>query len=94
MSEKVINMRTSVTRKDGWMHRIIDSFRDWNMRRIAKAELQSLPTHLLNDIGVSRGLINDYVDGIVVRRGVSVASVVDLDRPAAAVADVERAKAA
>ena len=94
MSEKIITMRTNVTRKAHWLRRSFNSFLDWNMRRRAKIELQSLPTHLLNDIGVSRELIDEYVDGIMVRRGTTATNVVELDRSVAVASEVKRAKAA
>jgi hypothetical protein len=56
--------------------------------------LQSLPTHLLNDIGVSRELIDDYVDGVMVRRNTTATNVVELGRSGSVAVETKRAKAA
>jgi uncharacterized protein YjiS (DUF1127 family) len=94
MSEKIITMPTSLGPKEHWLSRVLSNFRDWNMRRRAKIELQSLPTHLLNDIGVSRELIDDYVDGVMVRRNTTATNVVELGRSGSVAVETKRAKAA
>ncbi len=78
MTEKVINLRENVAAPVGGIRKLAAAFKAWNARRLAKAELRAMPAHLLNDIGVRRELIDDYVDGLIARRS---ASVVTMDRP-------------
>lgn len=78
MSEKVIKLRENVAVPVGGLNKLVVAAKAWNARRLAKAELRAMPAHLLNDIGVRRELIDDYVDGLISRRS---ASVVELDRP-------------
>ena len=77
MSEKVINLKNHDVAPASALHKLVEGFKAWNARRVAKAELRAMPAHLLNDIGVRRELIDDYVDGLVARR---TASVVGLER--------------
>lgn len=93
MSDKVLHMKPAAAPTVGSLRRMLDALREWNTRRLAKAELQALPNHLLNDIGVSRELIDQYVDGTIVKRSASVANVVELDRSDAG-RPADRAKAA
>lgn len=83
MSDKIIQIQTGATTQKSWFKGLVQALKEWNVRRAAKAELQALPAHLLNDIGISRDLINQYVDGTIVRRVSDVANVVELDRKAA-----------
>ncbi len=79
MTEKIINLPATAAPVAGF-RALLDGLRDWNTRRLAKAELRAMPAHLLNDIGIRRELIDQYVDGRVARR---VASVVEFERVAA-----------
>lgn len=90
MSETVVNLRNNAAPVGG-IRKLVEGFKAWNARRVAKAELRAMPTHLLNDIGVRRELIDDYVDGLLARR---TASVVGMERTAAAPRSVDEAKAA
>ncbi|WP_417722889.1 DUF1127 domain-containing protein [Salipiger sp.] len=46
-----------------WFHSV---YRSWQRRRMTEV-LQSLPDHLLRDIGITRGQIPDVVRGFTVR---------------------------
>lgn len=46
---------------DGWL----GSVRRWHSQRLAIRELNRLPDHLLQDIGIDRTQIRDVVRGIV-----------------------------
>jgi uncharacterized protein YjiS (DUF1127 family) len=90
MSHKVIEIRAARVeqpRATGLIARL----RDWNNRRIAKAELRALPDHLLEDLGIRRDLIDDYVDGTVRGTRATTAQVVAIERPGV---DRSHAKAA
>ncbi len=90
MSDKVIEIRAAKVeqpRPAGLIARL----RDWNNRRVAKAELRALPDHLLEDLGIRRELIDGYVDGTVRGNRATTAEVVAIERPGV---DRSHAKAA
>ncbi len=91
MREKVINLRNDATAPVTGLRKLVEAFKNWNTRRLAKAELRAMPNYLLNDIGIRRELIDQYVDGALPRR---VASVVELDCKAGVTRANGEAKAA
>ncbi len=90
MSQKVIEIRAAPPAPRGFAG-LFARLRDWNDRRVAKAELRGLPDHLLEDLGIRRDLIDAYVDGDVRLPGGVPAEVVAIERPRV---EPARAKAA
>lgn len=52
------------------MHEVLENLRCWQARRRAIRQLHAMPDHLLADIGIERGNIEDVVHGLQRRQRV------------------------